>query len=60
MDRSLTYLDDVAAINVSLQLMQKRSVPLLRFTSTFEVHPVETLYTENRHTYIQAGDVKRM
>ena len=40
MDRSLTYFDDVAAIKVSLHLMQKRSgVPLLRFTSTFEVPP---------------------
>ena len=37
MDRSLTYFDDVAAINVSLQLMQKRSgVPFLRFTSTLK------------------------
>ena len=45
MDRSLTYFDDVAAIKVSLQLMQKRSgVPLLRFTSTFKVPPFETLY----------------
>ena len=51
MDRSLTYLDDVAAINASLQLMQKRSgVPLLRFTSTFKVPPVETLYAKKRHT----------
>ena len=41
MDCSLTYFDDVAAIRVSLQLMQKRSgVPLLRFTSTFEVPPL--------------------
>ena len=33
MDRSLTYFDDVAAIKVSLHLMQKRSgVRLLRFT----------------------------
>ena len=45
MDRSLTYFEDVAAIKVSLQLMQKRSgVPHLRFTSTFEVPPFETLY----------------
>ena len=36
MERPLTYFDDVAAIKVSLQLMQKRSgVPLLRFTSNF-------------------------
>jgi hypothetical protein len=41
MDRSLTYFDDVAAIRVSLELMQKRSgVPLLRFTSTLEVPPL--------------------
>src|ERR1700722_378329 len=51
MDRSLTYFDDVAAIKVSLHLMQKRSgVPLLRFTSTFEVPPFHTLYAKNRHT----------
>ena len=38
MDRSLTYFDDVAAIKVSLQLIQKRSgVPLLQFTSTLKL-----------------------
>jgi hypothetical protein len=53
MDRSLTYFDDVAPIRVSLQLMQKRSgVPLLRFTSTFEVPPFRTLYAKSD---LQAG-----
>jgi hypothetical protein len=47
MDCSLTYFDDVAAVRVSLQLMQKRSgVPLLRFTSTFEVPQRATLCAE--------------
>ena len=51
MDRSLTYFDDVAAIKVSLHLMQKRSgVPLLQFTSTFEVPPFHTLYAKSRLT----------
>ena len=55
MDRSLTYFDDVAAIKVSLQLMQKRSgVPLLRFTSTFEVPPFEN--TLCQVTHIHAGN----
>jgi hypothetical protein len=50
MDRSLTYCDDVAAMRLSLQLMQKRSgVPLVRFTSTFEVLLLWTLYAKNAH-----------
>ena len=54
MDRSLTYFDDVAAIKVSLQLMQKRSgVPLLRFKSTFEVPPFENAPMPGIH--IHAG-----
>ena len=52
-DRSLTYFDDVAAIKVSLQLMQKRSgVPLLQLTSTLKfLHPRPFTPT----THIQAG-----
>jgi hypothetical protein len=49
-DRSLTYFDDVEAIKVSLQLMQKRSgVPLLRFMSTFKAPPLETPCADSQH-----------
>jgi hypothetical protein len=38
MDRSLAYFDDVAAIKVSLQLMQKRSgVPFPGIWSRFRI-----------------------
>jgi hypothetical protein len=58
MDRSVTYFEDVAAISVSLQLMHSRSgVPLLRFTSTFEVlhsgpSPLETDVQATREAYV--------
>jgi hypothetical protein len=59
MDRSLTYLDDMAAIRASLQLMQKRSgVPLVRFTSTFEVlcSGPSTLRTHLQHGRLSPRD----